>query len=357
MKVCIITVYNSLNYGSFLQAFALSEVLKEMGHKVSFLETKARNPLAQTLKSTTKKIINFDYDGAKLNIEKYIKFKNANKKFNICKKKIDELDKQDVFIFGSDEIWNISREDFSKYPIFLGKGLPKKFFMSYAPSINTSTYQMIKENSYFIECINNIDKISVRDKHSLCTLQQVTSKDIDIVLDPTLLLDKDKYNSLEEKCDDKNYILVYSYGHNMTEERIKKIREFANVKEMKLISVGFDLKWCDKSISASPFLFLSYIKNAAYVITDTFHGTVFSIIYNKSFVTYGGSNTKIREITNQFGISERNINNEDSLESAFSNNMEYRKINSFIEKYKNDSLKYIYDSFESIKEKKDENIT
>ena len=126
---------------------------------------------------------------------------------------------------------------------------------------------------------------------------------------------------------------------------------------MKLISVGFDLKWCDKSISASPFLFLSYIKNAAYVITDTFHGTVFSIIYNKSFVTYGGSNTKIREITNQFGISERNINNEDSLEIAFSNNMEYRKINSFIEKYKNDSLKYIYDSFQSIKEKKDENIT
>ena len=229
--------------------------------------------------------------------------------------------------------------------------------MSYAPSINTTTYQMIKESSYFIECINSIDRISVRDKHSLCTLQQVTSKDIDIVLDPTLLLDKDKYNSLEEKCDDKNYILVYSYGHNMTEERIKKIREFANLKKMKLISIGFDLKWCDKSISASPFLFLSYIKNAAYVITDTFHGTVFSIIYNKSFVTYGGSNTKIGEITNQFGISERNINNEDSLEVVFSNNIEYREVNSFIEKYKNDSLKYIYDSFESIKEKKDENIT
>lgn len=344
MNISIVTVYNSLNYGSFLQAYALKTYLESLGHNVSFLETKARNPLKQTIRSTIKKALKLDIKGARFQVKKYINFDKVIKEFKLCKNNESSLNSQDIFIFGSDEIWNISREDFRKYPIFMGVGIKNKRLISYAPSINTTKIEVINQNSYVKDALNRFDKISVRDNYSYTTLKNVIEKDMEIVLDPTFLIDKSVYLQTEHSVNNDEYILVYSYGHNMNEARVKRIKEFAKTKNLKLLSVGFDLEWCDECVSVSPFGFLSYIKNAKYIITDTFHGTVFSIIYNKNFVTYGENNTKIGEITNQFKINSRNIESNMKLEDILNENIDYQSVNEMIEIYKERSIKYINES-------------
>lgn len=348
MKICIVTVYNSLNYGSYLQAFALNQVLNEFGGEVSFLDTKARNPGIQTLSLTTRKIISFKFSYAYFQTVKYASFKKAIKRFAICSNSETSLKEQDVFVFGSDEIWNISRKEFRDYPIFLGVGLPNSYLVSYAVSINTTKLEQIKGNKFFINALERFSKLSVRDSYTLDTLKVVTTKNIKHVLDPTFLLSKDVYKELEEECFEKNYILVYSYGNNLNHKKINKIKLFAESKKMRLISVGFYLEWCDQSVPASPFLFLSYIKNASFIITDTFHGTVFSIIYNKAFVSYGGCNRKISEILNQFGLGDRNVEDDTVLESVLETTINYKKVNNLIESYKDDSFEYISSFTESL---------
>lgn len=342
MRTCIVTVYNSLNYGSYYQAYALNKVLSQSGNKSSFLDTKARNPLKQTIRSSVKGLFSLKFSDIYFQITKYNHFRNANRAFKICKNDIDSLNQQDIYVFGSDEIWNISRKEFNDFPIFFGIGIPdKKSLVSYAPSINITTVEQLKENRHLIEAIERFDKVSVRDSHSLKTLSALTLKEISIVLDPTFLLNKDEYSSLEEDCKESDYILVYSYGHKMSKERIEQIRTFAKGKNLKLISVGNILSWCDYSVPASPSQFLSYVKNANYIITDTFHGTVFSIIYNKAFVSYCDDNRKIIEILTQFDLQIRNCYSTSNLEELIDQPIDYHRVNKVIETQAGNSVKFL----------------
>jgi len=348
IKISIVTVYNSLNYGGYLQAYALNQILKQVGGHVSFLETKARNPLRETLRSTIEKLLSFKFRNAIFLVKKYLCLREAVNMFTICSTEVS-LREQDIFVFGSDEIWNISRKKIRDYPVFLGVGIPDSYLVSYAVSINTTELKQIKEHNFFIDSIEKFNKISVRDEHTLNTIKSAIAKDISLVLDPTFLLSRDTYDLLEEDCAEKDYVLIYSYGDKMNEEKIKQIKSFAKSKAMKLISVGFYLEWCDKSMAVSPFLFLSYIKKASFIITDTFHGTVFSIIYNKPFVAYGGNSTKINEVLKQFGLETRNAQDETVLKSIFETSINYKDVNVLIETYKNASFEYIHSFVEDYK--------
>lgn len=350
MKICIITVYNSLNYGSYLQSFALEQILKQYSNNVCFLDTKARKPLNETIYLGIKKMIYFNLKNVSFLFKKYICFKKAVNLFSICNDNF-MLNQQEIFIFGSDEIWNISREKFRNYPIFLGIGIPDGYWVAYAVSINTTELKQIKESKYFIEAMKKFNEIGVRDKYTLNILKTITSKEISLVLDPTFLLNKETYNKLEEPLyKEEKYILVYSYGHNMNKERVQQIKLLGKFKKMKLISVGFYLDWCDENVAVSPFLFLSYIKNASYIITDTFHGTVFSMIYNKQFVSYGGTNIKILEILKQFKLEIRNVHDKTVLKDVFETIIKYNEVNELINKYQEESLQYIQNFFRKYNE-------
>jgi hypothetical protein len=343
LKIAIVTVYNSLNYGSFWQAFAMREVLRVRKADVSFVQTNARKPFRQTIQSLLGHIRTLHFERAWFQVLKYFSFRRGVKDFSICRYANRSLIDQDVFVFGSDEIWNISRKDFSNFPIFFGVGIPEAYLVSYAVSINSTTLEQITANEVFKKALERFDHLSVRDAYTLETLKAVTDKMISLVMDPTLLLGKNWYDHLEEKCPDKDYILIYSYGHNMEQDKIDGILTFAREKNMKLVSVGFYLKWCDNNIPASPFLFLSYIKNASFIITDTFHGTVFSIIYEKEFVTYAGSKRKIQELLNQFDLLSRNGDGCAALGEIFSGHIDYDRVNILIDTFRNDSFKYIDD--------------
>lgn len=349
MKICIVTLYNSLNYGAYLQAYALDRVLKEFKGEVSFLKTKARKPIKSSVKSMSIKAIKFQFKEARFELLKLANSRNAIKIFNICNKEEVALKSKDIFVFGSDEIWNISRKEISNHPILFGVGIPDNYFVSYAPSINITDLEQIKQNTDFQNAIERFDRLSVRDYHSFNTLKKITSKEIEVVLDPTFLLSKDIYSELEEECKERDFILVYIYEQDIKEEEIKRIKEFAQSVNLELISVGFYNNWCDKRIPASPFKFLSYIKNSKFVITNTFHGTIFSIIYNKQFVTYAGKKVKVIDVLERLNLQKRNVSNHPELRQIIEEKINYDCVKHLLDKEIKDSYEYIEDFIDQAK--------
>ena len=120
-------------------------------------------------------------------------------------------------------------------------------------------------------------ELSCRDKKTMHLLQAYKKEQITKVVDPTMLVCD--FSEIIVNNNLNNYILVY--GHEFTDEQIRNIVNFSKVNRLKTVSVTKYFSWCDKNIVASPGEFLGYVKNAKYVITGTFHGSVFSILMKK----------------------------------------------------------------------------
>lgn len=328
MKIGIITVYDTLNSGGVLQAYVLKKILENHGHEVYHIKTGARNRISMFLKH-----IHGDIRKKQINISDYIfycfniyKFKKMNSLFDLCKMGDEKYNELDMVIVGSDEIWNLSRKVFLKYPIFWGSGIQKKR-IAYAPSMNNSTLQDLKKAKYPLEEITKFSSVMVRDTYTKEIVEKIYDKnEINVVVDPTLFLMNKDYMQIEEVNHEDDYIMIYSCGQGIGLESLEKIKKFARQENLKVISVGKYVKGCDKSVAANPFEFLGYMDKAKYVITDTFHGTVFSIIYEKQFVSYGVSK-KSEEVLKQFHLERRKIDESGDLEGMLHSLIDYVEVN------------------------------
>lgn len=339
MKILIVTVYKSSNFGSILQARQLNKAISEYG-EVYFLDNKFRKIFSGYFSKVkkylkTKNIKNIIY-GSIFELYERIQFYKNWKRLKSIKKVKDFK----ISFLGSDEIWNIKRKE-CQYPKFFGDGIDT-FKISYAPSINKAQSDDFENNKKYIEYINNIDNISVRDTHSVNTLSKFINKKIDLVLDPTLLFEpeKIKFNM------DKKYIAIYVFEGTLSEEEKKSIIKFAREKNMPLVSAGQYISWCDynvHSINCNPF----YIyENADYVITNTFHGTIYAINHNTNFVSFSATKPKVYTMLEQFELTNRIVDENTNLIKIFDNNINYEKVNNIIEKYRSDSFNFIKKSFD-----------
>lgn len=343
MKVGIVTVYDSLNSGAFLQAYALKLALEKDGNEVYHLKTGARNKLKMFLRR-----VDGDLKKKKIRIRDYWfygqtikKFANNKKSFRRCAIGDTAYNQLKIVIFGSDEMWNISRKDFLKYPIFWGKGVEGKRRIAFAPSMNNATVQDLERAGYPVQEIQKFSSVMVRDLHSQKELQKIYSKhEVKLVLDPTFLLKKEEYRDVEIPCKEKEFIMIYSYGKGIDENAVNEIKAFSKRTNLQLIAVGLYQEWCDKNIPVTPFEFLGYMDRAQYVITDTFHGAVFSIIYEKQFVSYG-KNKKSRELLKQFDLKDREINNDQKLSEIFNKTINYLRLGQIRSRMSDESLQLL----------------
>lgn len=341
----IITVYNTLNPGSLLQATSLYNFLSyNYNGKVSFLKLKSRHPLLSGIKLSCKLLLKFKFKAAIKQLIMPFKYLRILKKYSISSKKIDG----DIYIIGSDEIWNISRKNIVNNNIFWGVGVNQSNCISYAPSINNAKISDFEKYPYINESLSKFYAISVRDTYSKNTLQLLTNNNISIVCDPTLLLSKHDYEKLEEKNNFANYIFVYGAPSRFTSQKIEEIRQFASKENKKIISYYFNNDWCDEVVYGSPYYFLALISKADYVITNTFHGTIFSLIYNKKFAVIG-ENQKVKEIISQFELD--GIVNMSSIETILSKSLDYKKINTKIEDLKKRSKEFLICNIDNLLKK------
>jgi len=316
----IITFHCVPNYGAVMQAYALQTILRNYFEYVEIMNYCPFSLTSQykVINNYSIKSIFYSLWSAKSYLEKKRKFKFFSNNYLCVNDKkyrrqydVEEYD-TDFYFLGSDQIWNPEiLKGFD--PIYFGH-FPKKTgatVISYAASIG-KRHLTNKECETIRELINGIDYISVREEAAKNILSHLTNKEISVVLDPTLLLDKDKWSSITKKIYCSDYLLYYSLnGYVETEVMAKKI---ANYLGLNLIEISGKKKPIVKKphiaiYNAGPEEFLSYIRNASYVVTDSFHGTVFSIIFERPFITipHKTRNSRIDTLLGKLGLLDRMI--------------------------------------------------
>ena len=245
--------------------------------------------------------------------------------------------KADIYMIGSDQVWNIMPDGKIESMYFLDFVKDKTKKVSYAASFG-SEKKIKTELADITNYLKDFDKITVRENDGLRILREngVLGEQ---VLDPTLLLNINDWNLVMENINLPNeYILLYQVNHN--KDLCKKAAAFAKRKGMKLIRVTNDMSeifWGEGfTYLPTPAQFLYIIKNAKYVITDSFHGTCFCINFNKNFIDVLPENhsQRNRSVLDFFDLTDRIISDdkfdfvEQSIDWSKVNNilMEQRKI-------------------------------
>ena len=297
MKIIIVTVYNSINSGSFWQAKALETYLSNMGLDVYFLKRNNKGSSVSFYNKFCKLLKAF----FQLNFSKFFNLLSTFYDFSICEKhfrtlNFNDINSDDIIILGSDTIWNVDSKYFlDNYTTYFGSKFNKFKVVSYAGSFANTSIKSVKKINNIGSIVDNWHSISVRDTYSFNIMKELTNKKINMVCDPTLLLDKNNYQSLCYKPSiKKKYIFLYLFDE-LTSAQKKSLYDFA-LKNDLLIIDGMNLKMkTDYKIINTPYNFLSYMFYADYIITDTFHGTVFSVNLEKQFVSINRNKNKVND--------------------------------------------------------------
>lgn len=337
MKVALITYHSAYNFGSVLQAYATEKVLNKLGCNTSVIDY--RIPFQKKyygllgygngfLRSIVKKTLMLPYLKKRIIREKkyedFISTMNLTSEFNSPEQFDENLSNMyDVFVSGSDQVWNIHSNEFIKsgyefmLPFLLSFTNKRK--ISYASSIvNMSDHELEKIKPY----LQRFNHISCRERKAAERLTNLLQRNVDNVLDPTLLLESDEWNSLIEEKSYNNcgYILYYSLNsYCKVKKDLKYLSSLSSHLDLKIL-VLTPLIPCVKDhniyniIDAGPLDFIKLLKNSYYVITDSYHGMLFSINFKKNFYLLnqsGDHGVRANDVLSSLNLLSRSI---DSIE-------------------------------------------
>ena len=316
-KISIFTINDDNNYGNRFQNYATQETFKKYNLKVETLSNQINNYgkdyTKKKIKNQIKKFIWF-----KPKFVRYSNFIKFNKNIKYSKYHIEpnhipeELStKYDYYITGSDQVWNynfmrMSDIDFLTF-------VPKEKRNSFSASIGVSDIpDNLKE--YYKNNFLEMNNISVREDRAKEIVEELTGrKDVEVLVDPTMLLtaeEWDKVSKRPKQLKTDKYILNYFLGE-LSEERKKEIEKVAKQNNCEVINI---MNKKEPLYVSGPSEFLYLIKNAFLICTDSFHGAVFSIIYNKPFIVFErqdklqSMNSRMDTLLNKFKLKDRIYN-------------------------------------------------
>lgn len=297
-KAGVITIYSSQNYGAYLQAYAMQTYLNRKGVEVEFLRIPLKEMRAFLWSLKTKNIPLMLFK-----IRQAMKYKSSRSMINIGKhSNVKNL--FDFVIIGSDTLWDVYNGTYDHSDFFLGYGVNAQKIIAYAPTCNNTTVEAFKMEYGDRAGFEKFTSIGVRDKKTSELVNSIAGIEPIIVADPTFLIDVASYPISNNIKVDGKYMLVYSYGFK--DEEVQAIKSYCTQHGLKTVSVGLYNKWCDYNINANVEEFLGYMKKAECVVTSTFHGTIFSMLFNKRYATYARENYKVIDILEKTGRKYHN---------------------------------------------------
>jgi len=185
----------------------------------------------------------------------------------------------------------------------------------------------------------------VRDENSACVVRKAINLDPEVVVDPTFLLDT---RGMEEEVQvPRNYLLIYA--HSLSKSEINNALNFAHKRRLEVVAIGYSQTWADYNvISPSPFEWLGYFEKADYVLTGTFHGTIYAIKYKKNFVTCDnkGISNKTKTILERLGISHRLVSGDEDFSGLYSAGIDYEKVDKVLSPWVSRSEKFLLEAIE-----------
>ena len=360
-NIAIITWHTYNNYGGILQTFALRKKLVLLGYEnvdiINYPPHSRYFPMSERIKPKNayefwlKKKYNQIW--GKSVKEKFDNFRNEYISFtelSDTKAKLFKLnDKYDKFICGSDQIWAPTVFDENYFLKFVSNNSKK---ISYAPSLGLDSIENDMVREKMKQLINEIPCLSVREEQGKKLIKDLTGREAKIVIDPTLLINKKEWNDIFNLKDFniKDYVLVYCLGDSSLAYKIAK--RF----NKKIIFIPKSYREYHKYKSniyiPSPIEFLKLIYNADMVITDSFHGTVFSMNFNVPFITLKrfkdnkiSQNSRIYNILKMTGLEDRLFNKNMKLDDL-EKQINYSKVNKVLENKRKESVEFLLTSLE-----------
>ena len=348
MKINIITVFKSQNCGSFLQAVALKEILSSMGNDVRFLDY---NPVIYVMKRKILNIIQcclrFRFKRAFDIIKQEMDFKKHQKMF--ATSRFDES--ADVYFFGSDTLWNFNDNFFvENEAFFTGAGLKKPCY-TYAMSVGSASKEAFFKRTEAIKNIQKFKRIAVRDEHTKDVLSEFYyNNELVKTVDPTMLLGKEYYINHFSRISlsQKKYLLIYHFGA-IDEKTWQDLQRFTKSKNLTILNIGLSGELPVTCVGFSPTNFISAFLNAEYIFTNTFHGCVFSTIFNKQFATDGIYKKKVEGFLEEFSLLDRVVGEEDNVEKILTTPVDYDLVNDLVEKARKSSIDYLKNVLDEVK--------
>ncbi len=388
MKIGIVTYVKCDNYGAELQAYALQWKLNQMGYNAELIDLeKVEKDLATNSSSIIPAIKNrFKVYGvraplkiAELAIDVFKRKVSATKNHENSARKhelfIDFFNKKikhsakhytlneirtasdldyDVYIAGSDQIWNYMHTDnLDVYFLEFAKKYNAKR-VSYAASISVSAIPSSRTEEYK-RLLSNIEYLSVRELQGAEIVKTITGRKAEVVLDPTLLISSKEWieNIAKNPLRNERYVLVYTMSGS---KYIKELSQYiANKIGCKIVSMKLDFRKnkADNLIECfdlSPSEWVGLISGAEYVVTDSFHGTAFSINFNKPFTTLvnpvSNMNSRVLSLLEITGLKNRIIY-DGTKKMPQSLTVDYSPVNKTLSEWRNKSLEFINNALDS----------
>lgn len=343
MKIGIVTVYHSYNCGSFLQAYAMQQTLKEFGCCPQFLKNKRtrQSGLGYRLVQAVKYTCTGKPKRARHLLKVYQNFHRAQKRLSV----VPSYKGIDIAVYGSDTIWNIDQKPFFKnWKRYYGADFEGRK-ISYAASVGSAEYADLMQHEDICRAVTSFDSIAVRDRATYSFVRGCCGQErqVDYVVDPTMLQPRQMYEGLSPEIGISGYILFYFFAA-IPESIKRQVRDFANKTGRKIVAFGENCGWADVYISNDPFLMLSYYKNADYVVTDTFHGNVFSLIFNKQFVSLGKEKQKVFDLLERFSLTDRLVEKDDDIVALLDKKVNYEEVNKALDLLRTQSKQYLYNA-------------
>ena len=354
MKIGLVTYHRSSSYGACLQAYATQQALCEMGNEVVIIDylNKYEQRIKKVFFSADGSIKSFVVNAIKSivfrrNYWLYHSFENFYKEYKLTSNQFFHCsDMQelsfDLLAVGSDQVWNsnISGKIDPVYLLDFGKA---EYRISIASSFGSYILNN-EEKQWFIKAISQFDSISVREEFAKQQLASCGFENVTIISDPTMFLKRESWESFMVSNNERGYILTYFVSASFCEffQMVENLKEKYKKPVLNIQSSAFHWNGVDKTIvGITPQQFLGYIHDADIIITDSFHGVVFSILFNKQFIVINNAQNpvRIRELLKKIGLEDVEYNISNKIVEL--NDELYSNINIIVDELRNESIKWI----------------
>ncbi|MGM9904985.1 polysaccharide pyruvyl transferase family protein [Lactobacillus sp.] len=368
MRVGILSMQRIKNYGSFLQAYGLKSIMEELGAEVQFVDYHPGKTLipvdgGRGFKRKLSKALEAFHGKAPLSEKiRFIWYKKNYAKnyypYLGISEEMNYSPKLDLLIIGSDEVFNCvqSNANVGFSPELFGQDSNANRIISYAASFGNTNYQKLEKYGVADKVagwLKSFDSISVRDNNSSNTVEKLIGQKPQINLDPVLMYDFKHSGKIPSKVNEKNdYMLLYGYSGRFSASECQKIRAYADANNLKVYCIGGVQDCCDKFIDCDPFTVIAYFEHAKCVVTDTFHGTIMSIITHRQFASvvrssgYGNSE-KLTDLLDRLHLNSRKLLNLNTLGSTLKEPIDYVETDNIIKSERVKTREYLKEQMDA----------
>lgn len=368
MKASILSMQKVQNFGSLLQAYALKNMLKELGCEVSFIDIQRIEKDNELLEGQVdcygyecnsgkglfakiKKIDRYALNRIRIKMRsnEQMKWFDDFRKDELGIREEDNAATYDICVIGSDEVFNCNKASSWGFTSQLfGNVKQAEKVITYAASCGSTVYEntLLAVRNRIKEVFEGVSAFSVRDANTYDFVKKLTTKTIHEHMDPVVVWNFDKEIAdceLPQNLPER-YCVVYSYYNRFHKpEEIERIKNFCKDKNMQIVTVGAPQMWIKQHLVMTPFQVLKVFQKADFIITDTFHGTIFSAKYAKRFavLTRESNENKLLDLIQKLGLEKHLMRSLEKLSEVYKEEINRNKIEEIVKAERTKTMQYL----------------